>query len=670
MSSGTYFLSLVVTLCSLQLLAQEKTPCKFGNVTVADFTTHNYKIDSNASAIVVADVGRSSIDGNTKGWFSLIYKHYKRVHILNKNGFDISNVSIPLYTDGDDEEVLDKLKAVTYNLENGKVVSTKLDVKNAVFKDKINKNRVVKKFTFPNVKEGSIIEFEYTITSDYLQNLQPWEFQSGYPRIWSEYNVMIPEFFKYVTLSRGYKSFDISDRKESSENFTVVDSRGTGASDRFSFTANVANYRWVMKNVPALKEENYTSTLDNHICKIEFQLSEYRQPLTYRNVLGTWPNLASNLMESEHFGKDVLKDNGWLKDIVRPIIDGVEDKLTQAKMIYAYVRDHFTCTNYSDLFTAQSIKNLAKSKSGTVAEINLLLTAMLLYADIDATPVILSTRSNGITYSIYPLISQYNYVIAGIKISGKSYYLDASEPRMGFAHLPIRCYNGHARVIDKDARAIEFSSDSLREVKSTSVFIINDEKGNIVGSMLQTPGYYESLNLRDRIKEKGQAALEADIKKAFGHEITISNFNVDSLEKYDQSIGIKYDFDIIEENEDIIYFNPMLGEGYKENPFKSAERAYPVEMPFALDEIYILQMDIPTGYEVDELPKSMVVKLNEQNEGMFEYRISKSESGISFRSRIRLNRANYVPEEYEMLREFFNLIVKKQAEQIVFKKKK
>ena len=81
-------------------------------------------------------------------------------------------------------------------------------------------------------------------------------------------------------------------------------------------------------------------------------------------------------------------------------------------------------------------------------------------------------------------------------------------------------------------------------------------------------------------------------------------------------------------------------------------------------------MEVPAGYEVDELPKSMVVKMNESGEGMFEYRISQSGTSISFRCRVQLKRAYFDPEEYEMLREFFNMIVTKESEQIVFKKKK
>ena len=144
---------------------------------------------------------------------------------------------------------------------------------------------------------------------------------------------------------------------------------------------------------------------------------------------------------------------------------------------------------------------------------------------------------------------------------------------------------------------------------------------------------------------------------------------IDSVDKYEFPLGIRYDFDLKQEKEDIIYLNPMFGEGFRENPFKSAVRNYPVEMPYAFDETYTLQIEVPQGYVVDELPKQMVVKLNEEEDGVFEYRISQSGANISLRSRIIFRRAYFLPEEYENLREFFNMIVTKQNEQIVFKKK-
>lgn len=648
---------------------QDPGRIKFGEISAADFAPQVYAIDSSASAVVIADIGSSRIEGNNKNWFSLAYKRYRRIRILNKNGYDLANVSIPLYSNGDDEENLTKLRAATYNLENGNVVTTRLDEKSGVFREKISKNSVRKKFTLPNVKEGCIIEYEYTIVSDFLFNLRAWEFQGTIPRLWSEYNVSIPEFLGYLTFSQGYLKFDINKTEERRDSYSVAEGRSAGPSGRFNFTANVTDRRWVIRDVPALKEERYTSTLDNHISKIEFQLVEYRPPLEYRRIIDSWEKVSEDLMNASYFGQQV-RDNGWMKEIISPLKEGARSKLETAKKIFAWVRDNFTCTDHGRFTMDQTLKNLVKTRTGNVAEINLLLTALLRTAGIESDPVILSTRSNGFTYSLYPILSQYNYTVTRAQVEGLTCYLDASEPHLGFNFLPLPCYNGHARVMNTAAEAVELVADSLTETKYTSVFIVNDEKGNWVGSLQQTPGYYESMDLRDKVREKGRDNLQKEIQKNFGADIVMQNFQIDSLDQYEEKLGIRYDFDLKGEKEDILYLNPMFGEQYRENPFKSAERRYPVEMPYAMDETYNLQLEVPQGYRVDELPKSIVVKLNEENEGLFEYRISVSGDNLSFRSRIRIARAYFAPEEYEMLREFFNLVVKKQAEQVVFKKKK
>lgn len=665
-------LPLFFVLCifiSTMSFAQEKAPVKYGKISPEDFNKKVYALDSNASAVVIADIGSSQIVGNNKGWFSLEFEHYKRVHILNKNGYDAADVSVALYTNGDDEEKLDKLKAVTYNLENGKVVETKLDVKNAVFKDKLSKNLVVRKFTFPNIKEGSIIEFEYTKTSDYLQNLEPWEFQGKFPRLWSEYNLRLPAFFSYVFLKQGYRRFDIEDRKDNRQPFTIRDNGGTRSSETYGFTSNVTDYRWVLKEIAPLKEESFTSTLDNHIQKIEFQLTEQKDPLTYHRYMETWQKLAEDLLKADYFGSQLSRDNGWMKDYTDDVIKGTSSQMEKAKKIYAFVRDNYTCTNHNSFVMRQNLRTVAKGRNGNVAEINLLLTAFLRHEDIIADPVILSTRSHGYTYELYPLPDKFNYVICKVNIDGKDYYLDASEPQLGFAKLSYECYNGHARVIDPMATAISFQSDSLQENSLTSVFMIADTKGGFEGSIQHTAGYYESNSLRKRVKESGKDNLFAEVKKAFTGEIEITEGEIDSLNLYEEPVTVRYHVKMNNENEDIIYFNPMMGEAMKDNPFKAAERFYPVEMPYTIDDTYLLRLSVPEGYKVDELPKQMLVKLNEDNEGMFEYRISESGGVVSMRSRLFIKRTFFQPDEYENLREFFNLVVKKHAEQIVFKKK-
>ena len=500
--------------------------------------------------------------------------------------------------------------------------------------------------------------------------MQPWTFQGDYPTLWSEYNLSLPAFFTYVFLAQGYQTFYIKTSKDSRDNFSVTFSNGTDASEHYNFSANVTDYRWVVKDAPALKEEGYVSTVKNHIQKVEFELTAQTEPLTPHVYLSSWSQVADDMLKDEDFGLSLSKDNGWLGDAVKTTIAAATTPEEKAKRLYAYVRDNFTCTDYSDLWLGQTLKNVLKTRNGTVSEINLLLIAMLRHAGIDADPVILSTRTHGYTYALYPIMSKFNYVICDANINGKQFFLDATHPRLGFGKLTPACYNGHARIINSSATAIELSPDSLMERKFTSIMLNTDEKGEMTGSLQQQPGYFESHEIREKVKEKGKDEFFQEVKKAYGQDVELVNPKIDSLDNLEESVAVHYDFKLSTSKEDLMYINPMFGEGYKENAFKSVERKYPVEMPYTVDEIYTFSMFVPEGYVVDELPKSILVKLNEAGDGQFEYRISESGGTISMRSRIQLKRAYYSPAEYEMLREFFNLVVKKHSEHIVLKKKK
>ncbi|MBS1669262.1 MAG: DUF3857 domain-containing protein [Bacteroidetes bacterium] len=657
------------------LFAQEKTPIKFGKISMADFDLSQQKYDSGAAAVVIADVGFTRFEGNQKGSFSLNFTHFRRAKIINKNGFDIGTVEIPLYKEGQNVEKLINLKAYTYNLENGKIVTVKLDDK-SVFTDQAQKNYIIKKFTFPALKEGSIIEFSYTQTSDFLLNLQPWAFQGAYPRLWSEYEVVIPEYFNYVTLTQGYQPFAINTKNSVKEHYRININNAAERSELEDLNPTATDSRYVMRNVPALKEENYTTTLANHIAKIEFQLSNYQFPNSLvHDVMGNWLTLNQRLLEDDQFGAGLNKNNAWMSDDVKSITNGAVGKLEKARKIFAYVRDHFSCTDHSSKYIKAntSLKDIFKNKTGNDAEINLLLTAMLLHEDIPAYPVILSKRSNGKTNEIYPLLDRYDYVISMTNIDGTVYFLDASQPKLGFGQLAEYCYNGHARIISKEPQPpIFFEPDSLTERKLTSVFITNDDSipNNLTGRFQSYLGSFESYDLRNKLSKRSGKDFFKELKSPVSSDMSILSGSIDSLDQLDNPISIQYGFVLKNAlGEDMVYFNPMLGEAYKENPFKALERKYPVEMPYASDETYILNFQIPSGYEVNEIPKSAKVLFNE-TEGFFEYLVVQNEDAIQLRSRIKLNKANFMPEDYNTLRDFFAFIVKKQSEQIVLKKKK
>jgi len=660
---------LVLLMMQNYLSAQEKLDLKFGKISPADFDLSGRKFDTSAGAVVLVDYGMSEFEGGNKGDLTINFTTHMRIKILNKNGFDAATFEVGLVRVGDREEKLANLKANTYNLEDGKVVVTKLEDK-SVFKDKQNQYLSTRKFTMPAVKEGSIVEVTYTVKSDFSDHLRGWTFQGQYPVLWSEYIVRIPQFMDYVFLNQGFQPYYIKSSEQSFKSFSVVLSNDSRSSDFLTIGATINSFRWVMKDVPPLKKEEYITTLGNYVSKISFELSGLREPYPPRTILGTWLTVAANMMKRENFGEPLDKPNTWLDDDMKTIVAGSASQLDKAKKIYTYVRDNFTCTDHDATTLENTLKDVFKGRKGSVAEINLLLIAMFKHEGIQAEPILLSTRDNGYANEFYPLLHQFNYVIAGVNIDGNAYYLDATERKIGFTHLPLQCYNGSGRLINPAMpRLVSFTPDSLKETKVTAVFVVNDEKGKPTSSFKSTLGYYESVSLREKVAEKGKDQVMKDIQTEYPAETEVSELELDSLNDLEGPVQVRYNIDFNNFNEDIVYFNPMLAEGYKDNFFKSAERFYPVEMPFVFDEVYILNMEVPAGYVVDELPKSARVNLND-GDGAFEYLISQSGDRIMLRSRVKLNKAYFVPADYESLRGFFDHIVKKHAEMIVFKKKK
>ena len=672
-------LNLLLTILCLCLLdhfcsAQDKTKNTLGKISPADFTlsAKSTIIDSNTTAVVLADEGSVHYVGSKTGWFSYVFTRQTRIKILDKKAFDLAKVNVSLYGREENLEKLTKVEASTYNLENGQLVQTKLDPKD-IFQNKVDKQHTEVKFSMPGVKEGSIIEYSYTINSDYWHLLPSWQFQwEDYPCLFSQYQVDIPQTLAFVFVRQGSHAYTVDKGSEGSNSYHMSEKGDAGAlvsetQDRY-YTINTVKHTWAMKDIPAFGAEHYLTTPENYVDKINFQLASTNNGETSTDHTNTWAKATDELLKSEEFGGALQEDTGPLNDLSEKIGTGANE-IEQAKAIYYYVSRHFTCTNHYQKYIKTNLKDVLKSNSGTVGDINLLLVALLRRKGFTADPVVLSTREFGFNLASYPVLDRLNYVIVRLKLGDKVYYLDAAHPQLGFGQLAGNCYNGHARIIsNKDSGSVWFWADSLKEKKVTMVLLASTEKG-LEGQWQSTLGEEESYELRRTVTERGEKAYFKDIQTSWGEDMDISNGAIDSLDRPEDPVKVHFEFVLKQApGASVLYLTPMLGEGYRENPFKAADRKYPVEMPYATDETYIFSMEIPEGYSVDELPKSAKVAFN-GDQGYFEYLVQAGADNIQMRCRVKLNKAQFLPEDYSALRDFFGFIVKKESEPIVLKKK-
>ena len=349
---------------------------ELGKVTIQELNQKQHLTDTSAVAAILFSKGKSYFEYVENSHFVLMTDVEVKIKIYKKGGLDWANKEIAYYIGGDKDESVIINKATTYNIVNGKIEKTKLNGEGE-FKENVNKFWATKKISMPNVKEGSIIEYKYTIKSPYFSNLQDWKFQQTIPVDYSEYKTIIPEYFSYNFYSRGnvilntkketkYRSIDIYDKALATNGRNISYQNTT---TRISLSENVTSID--TKNVPALVEEDYANNMDNYLSSIQYQLASIKYPNEMIKLYSdTWEDVAKSINENYNFGEELKKDNYFEADYVK-LVNG-KDLTNEAKIntIYDYVKNHYKWNEMNEIYTDVGVNKAYKDKVGNVAAIN------------------------------------------------------------------------------------------------------------------------------------------------------------------------------------------------------------------------------------------------------------------------------------------------------------
>ena len=637
---------LAVLSLSIAVNAQKgapQDPTKYGEIPMDDMAMMIYSKDSSASALILADYGVAYLMENATG-YQVNFDRHVRIKILTKDGLDWANSSVQLSSGGD--EKLQGFKAASYNLENGKITETKLG-KDGIFTEKYNKNIDLQKFTIPNVKVGSVIEYSYRKVT---YNFPNWQFQRSIPTRISEYWAMFPDVYTFQKYMQGYITLTNVETKPLSY-----------------FQVKVIANHYVATDVPAFKPEPFMTTEDDYVSKINFALSHIKHDTYTEERMGSWIKLNEDLLKSESFGK-VLDGSGFLKDKVDIITAGITDPMAKVAAISDYVKQNVEYDGDED-WRAYPLKKVLDKKKGSSGDVNLLFGSMLQKAGFETDMVILSTRNHGFIRQEYPMTRQFNYVVCAVKVGEKTLFVDATEKYLPYDILPSRCLNGQGLVISKINHGWVDIVTKAKAKTIVNVDMVLDSSGELKGKVQYIRDGFDAHEMRDSYSKEGEEKYVTQYAKGKQWQISKSEFkDVKELTKSAKEI---HDVSIAEHTSvagDVIYVNPFIASQFTENPFKSDERIYPVDFGTAIDRTYMLKITLPEGYIVDELPKSKVLTLP-GNAAKYLYNASTIGNSVSVTSTFTVNKSLFIQSEYPTLKEFYNQMVAKQAEQIVIKKK-
>lgn len=663
---------ILLLLISSQIISAQKY--EMGKVTKEELEQTTHPTDTSAVAAILFHKGKSFFEYHQEKGFILITEVETKIKIYKKEGLDFANKEVAIYIGESEKENVEFSKAYTYNLENSKIEKTKLK-REGEFDEITNKYWAKKKIVMPNVREGSIIEYKYVLRSPFYSTFPDWYFQNSIPVDYSEYKTQIPEYFYYNAHKTGWIFPKEVKSKQGNKIILTSSERNasSGKNYKTTFNRDEINYidyqvTYTLENIPAIKEESYVNNIANYAVKVQHELSQTRFPNSHlKSFSTTWEDVAKNIYDSENFGSE-LKKSGYFEDEINKLLLNITSKEEQIKAIYQFVKNKVKWDNYNGIYCDKGVKKAYNDRSGNVAEINLMLTAMLRHAGFEANPVLVSTRSNGI--SIFPSRTGYNYVITAVELDHKIHLLDATSKFSTQNILPLRAINWMGRLIKKDGTsiAIDLLSKDM-STENTTIMSKIDEVGNITGKTREQKFRYNAYlyreNNNDLSIEQYQEKLEKKRKGIEIDELSITNKN-----DIDQPIVETYSFasnrfvDIIG---DRMYFSPMLFFEQLENPFKLDKRIYPIEFDFPFKDNYNITITIPDGYIIETLPENLNLVINKEY-GAFKFIISNVSNTIQLLCSLEMKTAIIPNQDYETLKLFFKEIVTKQSEKVVLKK--
>ena len=612
----------LLTLFFISLSVQGQQPVQntpadepYGKINKADLELQSCDFEKDANAEVLFDVYHS--DDN---------KRHVRVKIFNEHGENQANIRMLNIEAG-------SIKAETINLEDGKITITPLDRK-SIFKQGLDKFNTVITFTMPNVKAGSIIEYEYSEGMPAI-----WYFQGDIPTRYSELNMLFPGTLVFRLIPHIHQPYvkDVGD-----------------PTDKYQVKA--------MANIPSLPNEPYMSSRPANLQRMEFiNMSEI--------VINSWTKLVNEILESAYFTVEFDKNLPGEKPI---IAQAKSLKTVDAKIAFVFdtVRKVMANNSQTNFFTIEGILKPWETRTGNTSEINMILYDLLHKSGVDAQLIMMGSKEKAKINPASANLDLISNMMVYVQVDSSTFYLlDASNK--------YNLYN----VIPKD-QLNTFGILLHKGDDSKTVFINNDNP------------VLQSVNITAEIKPGGKMMGTAQvISDSYNKEYSLSKYNIDGEKKFtddfknnDNSLQIKslkmenmtvdslpllqdvnFSMDLAGSDESYIYLNPNLFTSLQKNPFTNTERWSDIDFGYRDNLVINGAFTIPAGYKIDAKPKNITMVMPDTSI-TFKRSVNEQDGIITVRYVINHKKTLYFRKDYPEFSAFYQKLYEMLNEQIVLKK--
>lgn len=649
-------LCLLLSLFALNTMAQSMEPnLKWGKPTNEELTMTEYGPDKDAEAVELyhlVDVSYEYLNDD----FRVFHRVKGRLKVLKSEGKHVADGSIAFRNEesgSQRREVVAGLKATAYNMENGKVVKTKME-SSMVFEERLDKNWKRIKFSVPQVKVGTVIEYEYRIESNLYYDLRDWYAQKEIPVLYTKYAVSVPEWFSFNMEQTGTAHIEY---QKSSSNLTIGQT-----------VISTVDKTFVGRNLPALKDDDFVWHAEDYGCKVTHELGGIYIPgAIHKNYSQKWENIDQLLLEDEEFGGRIRKSSPLKDDIKAAGIADIADKARRAGAVWQLLKSRVRW-NGDYGFWAKSASKVLKEGTGSNADLNFLYINMLHDAGLNAEPVVLRLRNRGRLPMTHASIKYLSTFVVGIHLNDSTTaFFDSSSEDGCLNVLPQELLVETARTVSKDRAGSWVNLLAMAQGSETTVVQaeLNGE-GTISGQRVVSTVGNCTISLRKKWRT-AKDSVEVIRKMEEDDGMTISQFSQNGRSDFSPNMREVTEFTKkCERAGDLIYLDPLVFNPMRKHPFTSETRDLPIEFPYKKRETLNVMLTLPDGWELEDMPKPIVLKFDGITARIYG---SQKENVMTMQYRLDINRTFYSQDQYQDMKSFFDKLVDRCKNMITLKKK-
>ncbi|MDX1618692.1 MAG: DUF3857 domain-containing protein [Balneolaceae bacterium] len=612
---------------------------EFGSIPDSLFEMRAYGPDPSAPYIYAFKEVEISFEEEDKSIVALLDYHV-RIKVFDGEAKEASVIAIPYYFQNG-IEAIGEIRGYTYQPDGSRAPLRPGNIRTINLNARYN----VKEFTMPEVQDGSVIEYAYRVKRRYIEELPDFHLSHQAPTAVVKATIRYPRYLRYDVVP-----VDFSGRVRHVEQ--RIDTSSVPKVFSIPQPEPLVVDHWIARNVPAVKEEAFISSIDDYRGKLKFQLKEFGIPR--QRLENSWELVVARIRREQdpwsvidrherarRLGEEVARTAGTLEQAQDSIFRYLNDAVR-----FSEARGSFSTTEDDSVLVGKPVSQPA---------INQTLVAMLEGAGINAWPLLISSRPYGRINRTFPSYFQFNGQIVYSEIGGTGYFMDASYSHSYPGLLPVESYNETGLVLKKNSYEwIEIRpSNSIFSIRIDVAGSLNRD-GDLQGHISASHYGYPAQLIRE--KSSGGGDAESIVREALfdGYTgIRLVNSAILNLEQYGDTVKLDSDFRI--ENyatsfTDALEYRPMVVGYLMSNPFGDGRRDLPVTLdaPEKLDLYY--SIELPDGFTLGEGSQNRAINLPGASL-QEEYRSGRQ--SVRYEFHIDIDRKQFEPELYPQLLDLY-----------------